>query len=332
MKRFPIMKYVMLFLCCTLCIGTLCSCGQLEQYEYASDRPEVYMGEDLFYCNGPLGIDTDEQIFPDFEIEKVWGTEIFYKNVTVLKLNQYCDLMEQKGFEVVRYDYASFFYSDACWIRISHSKDCEGGSARLEYCAQTENLPKTAVTAERAEQIIGIDCPYPLVDVTPAAVYEQMGGRIFSLPRYGDGQLSMEEYESAIEISWDERPRGMYFVTEEYAIPMGMEHIAYTDMDQNGTREIWVLDWGPTSGLFTFELSAYENGECKYRGVFYSDHGTLSFCQKDGALRVCANVNRYFNGEWYTEHHEYTIRIDNGRVSLYDGLTPLDLWGTSKEP
>lgn len=322
MKR--IMQSLTLLCCCMLFLGVLAGCQKFEKYEPNVTETEIFQSEEVFYCNGVDRYAADTLILPEFEIEEADEERIVYKNVTVLKMKAYCTKMEKNGFTVVRYDYITYFYSNTCWIRISHALDFKDGSASLSYCTQTSEIPENAITAEKAKQIIGTNCPYPLIDVTPAGVYEATGGRIFDVPPSGSGQMSAEEYKEYVSIPWDERPRSLYFVTEEYAVPMGMTRLAYADVDANGVREIWTLDYGPTSGLFTFELSAYENGERKYSEIYYADHGALNFCEKNGKLRVSNDVIRYLDGERYSKHQEYKISIVDEIVYLTHNGIPLN--------
>ena len=328
MKR--ILQSLTLLCCCMLFLGVLAGCHRFEKYEPNVTEPEIFQSEEVFYCNGADRYAADTLILPEFEIEEADEERIVYKNVTAFEMKAYCAKMEENGFTVVRYDYITYFYSDTCWIRISHALDFKNGSASLSYCTQTSEIPENVVSAERAAQIIGTDCPYPLIDVTPAGVYEATGGRIFSLPPRGTGQMSAEEYKEYVSIPWDERPRPLYFVTEAYAVPMGMEAVAYADVDENGVKEIWVLGYGPTSGLFTFELSGYENGERKYLTTVCVDHGTLGFCQRDGKLRVFNDV--YFYGKEEIEHREYEIGFDGTYLGLYENGTPVNRWGQYQGP
>ena len=324
MKQFLTLRLSTLVLCCVLCFAAFAGCNQLEPYEVPSAGPDVFRSDEVFYFNGIDGYATDKLILPEFEVAEIDESSVTYQNVTVRKMNTYCKKMEQNGFSVVRHDCVTYFYSDICWIRISHALDFKDGSASLSYCTRTSEIPENAITAEKAKQIIGTDCPYPLIDVTPAGVYEATGGRIFQVPPGGSGQMSAEEYQEFVSIPWDERPRSLYFATEEYAVPMGMTRLAYADVDGNGVREIWTLDYGPTSGVFTFELSAYENGERKYSEIYYADHGALSFCEKNGKLRVSNDVTRYLDGERYSEHQEYKISIVDEIVYLTHNGIPLN--------
>lgn len=328
MKQFLMLRLSTLLLCCVLCFAAFAGCNRLEPYEVPSSEPDVYHSQEVFYCNGVDAYATDGLPLPEFEVAEIESTSVTYQNVTVRKMNTYCKKMEQNGFSVVRHDYVAYFYSDTCWIRISHTLDFKDGSASLSYRTRTSEIPENAITAEKAKQIIGTDCPYPLIDVTPAGVYEATGGRIFDVPPSGSGAVSAEDYEQMQSVPWHERPRSLYFVTEEYAVPMQMGCIAYTDVDANGTKEIWVLDFGPTSGIYTFTLYGYENGVRKYCNMYCADHGTLSFCQKNGELCISNGVNRYRDGERYTEYQEYRISIADQTVYLTHNGVPLNLWGT----
>ncbi|MBQ5793117.1 MAG: hypothetical protein IIW17_03775 [Clostridia bacterium] len=324
MKQFLTLRLSTPVLCCVLCFAAFAGCNRLEPYEVPSADPDVFWSDEVFYFNGIDGYVMDKLILPEFEVAEIDEFSVTYQNVTVRKMNTYCKKMEQNGFSVVRHDYVTYFYSDTCWIRISHTLDFKDGSASLSYRTRTSEIPENAITAEKAKQIIGTDCPYPLIDVTPAGVYEATGGRIFDVPPSGSGQMSAEEYKEYVSIPWDERPRSLYFATEEYAVPMGMTRLAYADVDANGVREIWTLDYGPTSGLFTFALSAYENGERKYSEIYYADHGALNFCEKNGKLRVSNDVTRYLDGERYSEHQEYKISIVDEIVYLTHNGIPLN--------
>ena len=195
MKQFLTLRLSTLLLCCVLCFAAFAGCNRLESYEVPSADPDVFWSDEVFYFNGIDGYAMDKLILPEFEVAEIDESSVTYQNVTVRKMNTYCKKMEQNGFSVVRHDYVTYFYSDTCWIRISHTLDFKDGSASLSYCTRTSEIPENAITAEKAKQIIGTDCPYPLIDVTPAGVYEATGGRIFQVPPGGSGQISAEEYQ-----------------------------------------------------------------------------------------------------------------------------------------
>ncbi len=85
------------------------------------------------------------------------------------------------------------------------------------------------------------------------------------------------------------------------------------DIDGDGLLEVCQLGMGPTSGLFTFTLTAIENGEEEYSSIFYSRWGELSFEESEnGIVRVC--IESYEEEEKYY----YNIAVVDGRIVLID--------------
>lgn len=98
------------------------------------------------------------------------------------------------------------------------------------------------------------------------------------------------------------------------------------DIDNDGVKELCELYHGPTSGLFTFVLAAYEDGELEYCNVFMSDWGELSFQeQADGSVGVLLAPDSTNPDELLLEL--YTISLSDGNIQLLLGKKPLEYWG-----
>lgn len=98
------------------------------------------------------------------------------------------------------------------------------------------------------------------------------------------------------------------------------------DIDNDGVKELCELYHGPTSGLFTFVLAAYEDGELEYCNVFMSDWGELSFQeQADGSVGVLLTPDSTNPDELLLEL--YTISLSDGNIQLLLGNKPLEYWG-----
>lgn len=54
------------------------------------------------------------------------------------------------------------------------------------------------------------------------------------------------------------------------------------DVDGDGIQETCSLDYGPTSGVFSFFFSVYQDGVLEYRSLFTASHGELSFVTLEG--------------------------------------------------
>lgn len=95
------------------------------------------------------------------------------------------------------------------------------------------------------------------------------------------------------------------------------------DIDSDGKKELCELHYGPTSGLFTIMLAAFENGRLEYCNIFLSEHGDLSFLeQADGTVGV-----RVIPSASHDELLLYDIRLSEGNLQLFFGNTPLVTWG-----
>ena len=95
------------------------------------------------------------------------------------------------------------------------------------------------------------------------------------------------------------------------------------DVDGDGIQERCQLHYGPTSGLFTIILAAYENGQLEYCNTFLIDHGDLSFHQtSDGKLGLVLDPS---SAEDYRVL--YDIAVADGNLQLLLGNTPVTLWG-----
>lgn len=84
------------------------------------------------------------------------------------------------------------------------------------------------------------------------------------------------------------------------------------DVDGDGIDENCTLHYGPTSGVFSFVLSVYQDGELEYRNLFTASHGDLSFTTlPDGSTGILLIPNR--EG---TAPMEHAIRFVEGTIQL----------------
>lgn len=94
------------------------------------------------------------------------------------------------------------------------------------------------------------------------------------------------------------------------------------DIDKDGKDETCVMDYGPTSGLFTFSLKITENGTEEYFNTYNSIADELSFVVKDGVLKV-QGVNLGDNPETIL----FDISFKDGNIVLTNNGKALAYWG-----
>ncbi len=95
------------------------------------------------------------------------------------------------------------------------------------------------------------------------------------------------------------------------------------DVDGDGTEEEIKTGPGPTSGIFTFTLTAYENGEAEYFNIFTSEFQYLSFVKdKKGKLLLRGETQGNT-----PQVHYFEITVEEGNIVLTDNGNKLGYWG-----
>ena len=102
------------------------------------------------------------------------------------------------------------------------------------------------------------------------------------------------------------------------------------DIDGDGTFETCMLTKGPTSGLFTFTLTAYRNGTAVYRNTFNTADGYLSIQHMKYGLWLISIDPENPDGKLQAQ---YTGAVENGAIVLTDEDTgeTAEYWGTADE-
>lgn len=97
------------------------------------------------------------------------------------------------------------------------------------------------------------------------------------------------------------------------------------DIDEDGIQEDCVITYGPTSGIFSFIFTAYQNNVPEYRSVFCGPHYSLTaFRTLDTGKTVLVTQS---SGENPTEKI-YDISIGNGYIILSNSDETMWYWGS----
>ena len=113
------------------------------------------------------------------------------------------------------------------------------------------------------------------------------------------------------------------YVIGNQSYATSMESIAVYDVDQDGSDEVLLLSFGPTSGLFTFDVLCVTN-QGVYDTIFCTEYYRLAFASLNGKLVI--------EGVGYDSiHHYFDIRLEENEgekvVKLYSDDESLTLWG-----
>ena len=105
--------------------------------------------------------------------------------------------------------------------------------------------------------------------------------------------------------------RGFYFFDNLGA--------SYWDIDGDGVKEACSLGFGPTSGLFTYAVAAWTDGQLKYADVFLRpDHvGQISFVRGQSGLQIAiTDYNADSPAGGAGETHLYDVSVRDGHIVL----------------
>ncbi len=121
-----------------------------------------------------------------------------------------------------------------------------------------------------------------------------VGGQAYLILMQNDGTVLLGLGHCTETTETDPRMRCLYRMTEAEVIPVdpkfdGIKAYYGTttaDIDGDGTEETLALGMGHTSGLFTFTLTAYQDGVPEYDRVFCTKFYNLSFVEENGVVKV----------------------------------------------
>ncbi len=126
-----------------------------------------------------------------------------------------------------------------------------------------------------------------------------------------------DEYEKNLStLFWSELP-----IVENTQYKLGVIDTARFDIDGDGKDEDCTLSFGPTSGLFTFVFSAYEDGKLEYFNIFNSPWIRLHFERNAEGEMMLAVENT-------NESYHIGIEVRDGNIVLLSDDDGLWYWGT----
>ena len=97
------------------------------------------------------------------------------------------------------------------------------------------------------------------------------------------------------------------------------------DIDQDGIAETFCVDYGPTSGIASYDLYALENGVLEYHNVWIPmDHFSISYQISDGQLLL---VTHKTTDSQELELVTYRVTVQDNQIALNGSVQ--NLWGGS---
>ena len=278
-----------------------------------------------WYCNR-LSADTPPFSLPDGAQETGNGE---YGGVSRAAYDAFVSDLQTDGFSYAKQKYSAFSFRDDCMVFLRYSE--AGETLSLLWYQRSPFAPEKGISFEEAAALLsgnGGDSLSKIalhpIDVTPEGFYERTGGQMFAVPYYsydsfragGADDLMFEDNE------W--YSCAIYYVNGDAVLPTTMQRVAVCDLDGDGSEEVLLLSYGPTSGLFTFDLAVVSKNGI-YDTIFNIEHGTLRFSAQNSRIVIVKTDNDL------TDHvYDIALKERHGEtvVMLYEQGEPLTIWGS----
>ncbi len=244
------MKKVICILLAFILTIPLVSCGKDKMPETSDE--DSYGAAPDYYSIGYLTSNGGEEWLPDWQRdEDGYG----FKDVAPEMMNDYIEKLKGQGFESIAGEYAKMLYRGDVWIEISDNTV----SYKSASVSTTIRSSSEGMSTDEAASVIGTGgrskAPCALIEITPEGLFGETGLVVFK------ALFDEPPYEGVLEPIFTVKT---FIIGGEKAYEAsGLIDIARADIDGDGAIEAIVLEYGPTSGLFSIVLRAFgiENGE-----------------------------------------------------------------------
>ena len=138
------------------------------------------------------------------------------------------------------------------------------------------------------------------------------------------GDLVSIYYGGPIESGKPATISGAYLIAYNRYSISGRDNIATVayDVDSDGDNEIIGIGHGPTSGVFTFVVTVWDDDGVEYANIFNYKHGKLSFTEENGKLQI-----RHQDYQGDNQVRYLDIKIVGIDIVLFENGKPIDWWG-----
>ena len=288
--------------------------------------PTVFQNGELWYYNQFDSMGEPPFSLPEGspDIDQGYSYYYSYNHFSKAEYNRFVSNLEKSGFELVTMKYSRFLFRDDCMIFMNYSKDKElltlSWYSKSQY-AKDDGEVSSLPWYDGKDSLSKIKI-HP-INVTPEGFYELTGGQMFAIPIYSYDSYKASGQESLMFEDNEWYNCSVCFVKGDTILNTSMESVAVCDVDGDQMNDVLLLSFGPTSGLFTFDVTVVTKDGI-YDTIFNTGHGCLGFAQKDGKIvveRVGYDLKQHFFDIVLEKDGDETV------VMLYDAGEPLQLWG-----
>ncbi len=301
----------------------------LTEYNELSYDDNVIEEDTLLICKAFMCVGAPPAVLPRTAHKGEYGSYVC-ENYRRTDYKRYIETLKNDGYKAVetKYDDAFFTRNDSFIFLNYYENDKK---LDITWYKKSPYDPDGGISADEAEKLLCYEKSLSKIklhpiDITPKGFFERTGAQIFAVPEYsydvfaGNGQDELmfednEYYDCNIKL-----------VKDGSVYSVNYDCIAVTDIDVDGKEDICFLQYGPTSGLFTFVVGVISDKDV-YGGFFNTEHYSLSF----------VNINKrvYIRGITQdNEYHFFKIKPETNDkeryIELYENDEPVSQWPQSK--
>ena len=251
-------------------------------------EPPVIPSSESWYCNQFDSIGEAPFSFPEGtpDIKQGYRRYYSYNHFSETDYESFVSNLENSGFELVTMKYSRFLFRDDCMIFMNYSKDKElltlSWYSRSPY-AKDDGEASSLTWYDGKDSLSKIKI-HP-INVTPEGFYELTGGQMFAIPIYSYDSYRASGREGLMFEDNERYSCSVCFVKDDTVLDTSMESVAVCDVDGDQSNDVLLLSHGPTSGLFTFNVTVVTKDGI-YDTIFTTDYYNLGFTNKDGRIVV----------------------------------------------
>ncbi len=326
MKRLILVWVMMLCLVSGLCTVKE-SVAELN-YNPECLAPDQFESDEIWFCNRFTSVGNPPFPLLEATVYQDGYYEYSYTGVSNEYYESFLSGLKADGFSLVTMKYSDFLFRDDCMVFLRFRDD--DGFFSVSWYQKSPYAPENGLSDEEASSVLMPDAddslsriPIHPIDITPEGFYERTGGQIFAVPYYSYDSFRHAGQDSLMFEDNEWYGCGVCYVIGGRSYATSMESIAVYDVDQDGSNEVLLLSFGPTSGLFTFDVMCVTS-QGVYDTIFSTDYYKLGFSNLNGKLVI--------EGVGYDSvHHYFNILLIEGNgesvVTLYEDDELLMLWG-----
>ena len=287
----------------------------------ASDNREVEkpVYDTPYICDRFCSLGNFVSVLPDGSTPD--GRESYsFENISQTSYVDYIAKIEEEGFSVDKTIYGAFLFRDDCAVFLEY----QNNTLRVKWYQKSPFAPLNGLTSSEAADMVYpeeslSDMAFYPIDVTPEGFFERTGGQIFAAPQYSfDVYKSLGKTELLFEDNeW--YSCYLYYLKGDICMPLEFESVAIFDIDKDGNEEIFALEFGPTSGDFTFSLEViYNEGISSLFYIPALELTNIGFAEIEGNLKVHGVEQQTLVDHYYdivTENRDgkiYFLLYENG--------------------